>query len=291
MDYPAATSISAWLLGEHHDSETPFKLTDDHETPTFYQTLAGVTHCKISKLTTTGEQNENNLFQNAVSQWKRKISLSLRKRIGFYMGIPPTDGLMLRRSVHSFLRHCLNPLSPASWMLLTRTGTATLTLRKWHVGFLRLLVVLLWKGKNVRRKCSLSLSLSLKETLWLISFIWKCLVCFKIFDQDKDGLLSRADVFHMVQVMKSVMQENLSEPPSDHVILCLTKEDAVFVDEIFEKVKGESMTLVEYLQFSLSSQLSEQFLTLIYQVSLKMAGFFLLQNYNFITCFCIAVFW
>lgn len=70
----------------------------------------------------------------------------------------------------------------------------------------------------------------------------------------------------MVEVMKSVMKENSSYTPSSDVISILTRNDAAIVEDVFEKVKGESMTLVEYLEFSLSSQLPEQFLCLIYQV-------------------------
>lgn len=51
-----STSISSWLIGSDNyaPSVVPltngfgsngFQLSDDHETPTFYQTLAGVTHC------------------------------------------------------------------------------------------------------------------------------------------------------------------------------------------------------------------------------------------------------
>ena len=39
-----ATSLSRWLLSE----PCSVSLSNEHETPTFYQTLAGVTHCKIS---------------------------------------------------------------------------------------------------------------------------------------------------------------------------------------------------------------------------------------------------
>lgn len=39
-----ATSLSRWLLSE----PCSVSLSNEHETPTFYQTLAGVTHCKFS---------------------------------------------------------------------------------------------------------------------------------------------------------------------------------------------------------------------------------------------------
>lgn len=62
LDNREATSISSWLLGpgpgssliaQDKDKEknwggNGFQLSDDHETPTFYQTLAGVTHRKSS---------------------------------------------------------------------------------------------------------------------------------------------------------------------------------------------------------------------------------------------------
>lgn len=39
---PDATIISKWLLLE----SASLSLSGEHDTPTFYQTLAGVTHCK-----------------------------------------------------------------------------------------------------------------------------------------------------------------------------------------------------------------------------------------------------
>lgn len=91
-------------------------------------------------------------------------------------------------------------------------------------------------------------------------------VCFKIFDEDKDGVLSRTEVTQMVAVMKLVMHENLPDNPTDEVVFTLIKEDSKIVDDIFEKLRGSTMTVVEYLEWSLTSQLPEQFLALIYQV-------------------------
>ena len=41
--HPDACIVSKWLLTE----PISFSLSSDTETPTFYQTLAGVTHCKL----------------------------------------------------------------------------------------------------------------------------------------------------------------------------------------------------------------------------------------------------
>lgn len=41
--HPDATSLSRWLLSE----SCTVPLSNELETPTFYQTLAGVTHCKL----------------------------------------------------------------------------------------------------------------------------------------------------------------------------------------------------------------------------------------------------
>ena len=48
MLFPSATSMTRWLLQEEHN----VTLSNDLETPTFYQTLAGVTHreWKIQKI-------------------------------------------------------------------------------------------------------------------------------------------------------------------------------------------------------------------------------------------------
>lgn len=100
-------------------------------------------------------------------------------------------------------------------------------------------------------------------------------VCFKIFDQDKDGLLSLSEVRHMIKVMKLVMQENLSDSPSDDVILMLTKDDEEILEEVFTiAVSGEGLSLEEYLVWSLSNRLPEQFLALIYQVKIPYLSLF-----------------
>lgn len=41
-EYPDATSLSRWLLCE----PCTVTISNELETPTFYQTLAGVTHCE-----------------------------------------------------------------------------------------------------------------------------------------------------------------------------------------------------------------------------------------------------
>ena len=41
--HPDATIITKWLLME----QSAISLSNDMETPTFYQTLAGVTHCEL----------------------------------------------------------------------------------------------------------------------------------------------------------------------------------------------------------------------------------------------------
>jgi hypothetical protein len=92
-------------------------------------------------------------------------------------------------------------------------------------------------------------------------------VCFKIFDQDKDALLSRTELEKMVAVMKFVLVENLADNPKDDVIAVLTREDVFIVDDILKCATSiGGLTLEEYLVWSLSNPLPEVFLTLIYQV-------------------------
>ena len=43
LSFPSATSMTRWLLQEQNN----VTLSNDLETPTFYQTLAGVTHRKL----------------------------------------------------------------------------------------------------------------------------------------------------------------------------------------------------------------------------------------------------
>jgi hypothetical protein len=71
----------------------------------------------------------------------------------------------------------------------------------------------------------------------------------------------------MVSVMKSVLVENLPENPKDDLILVLTKDDRIIVDEMIKSATSIiGMILEEYLVWSLSNPLPEVFLTLIYQV-------------------------
>lgn len=112
----------------------------------------------------------------------------------------------------------------------------------------------------------------------MLFFLHTNIVCFKIFDQDKDALLSPAELLGMVAVMKSVLVETLSDNPKEEIIAILTKDDDIIVGEILSSAlasavnsnsKSDGITLEEYLVWSLSNPLPEVFLTLIYQVSRK----------------------
>jgi len=94
-------------------------------------------------------------------------------------------------------------------------------------------------------------------------------VCFKIFDLDKDGLLSLEEVEKMIRVMKSVLLETLPDNKKDEVVAAIFRDDCTYLNEIKNTVASPSgMTLEEYLVWSLSNPpLPDQFLTLIYQVN------------------------
>lgn len=67
--------------------------------------------------------------------------------------------------------------------------------------------------------------------------------------------------------MKSVLRENLPENPKEDLIIVLTKDDRLIVEELLKSaISLNGITLEEYLVWSLSSPLPEVFLTLIYQV-------------------------
>lgn len=77
----------------------------------------------------------------------------------------------------------------------------------------------------------------------------------------------------MIEVMKSVMMEALTDTnPKEEFISAINKSTSSYIDEmrsipgISERANGGIMTLEEYLVWSLSNPLPEQFLTLIYQV-------------------------
>lgn len=116
---------------------------------------------------------------------------------------------------------------------------------------------------------------------------------FKIFDGDKDGLLSVKELEGMVAVMKSVLLESYNQSQGqshrshygsqslhsspdqmrEDVISILTKEDGQIVQEILKSATTTDtsngrggISLEEYLVWSLSNPLPEVFLTLIYQV-------------------------
>lgn len=81
--HPDATEMTKWLLMEH----MTVSLSDDTDTPTFYQTLAGVTHCKFKHCpllvheiyTSVHEYAQNSIFFNRYLVEETDIS-ELEKR-------------------------------------------------------------------------------------------------------------------------------------------------------------------------------------------------------------------
>lgn len=92
-----------------------------------------------------------------------------------------------------------------------------------------------------------------------------------MFDQDKDGLLNKEELRKMLSVMKLVLEENtMNDGDKEDILSCvLSIDDESLVQEVLSQSSSpmEGMTLEEYLVWSLSNPLPEQFLLLIYQVS------------------------
>lgn len=209
-----AMSLTRWLLSE----KSSVTLSNELETPTFYQTLAGVTHLQETDI------------------------IDLEKRY---------------------------------WVLKTQSRTGRLDLETLVPLISPPLPVLLCEGIFNAFDENRDGHIDFKEMACGISACCRGPVterqkfCFKIFDQDRDGILSEEEVRQMVKALLLVKHESryLTEVEPMHILsdeevseVCqeiLTSHDA--------KMPG-SLTLDEYLVWTVGQSLPLELLNLLFQI-------------------------
>ncbi|XP_071030491.1 ubiquitin carboxyl-terminal hydrolase 32-like [Oncorhynchus clarkii lewisi] len=204
-----AFTFSRWLLS----SGVCVTLTDDSDTPTFYQTLAGVTHLEESDI---------------IDLEKRYWLLKAQSRTGrfdletFVALVSPT----IHTSLSEGLFHAFDEN------------------RDNHIDF---------------KEISCGLSACCRGPL-----AERQKFCFKVFDVDHDGLLSRKEITEMVGALLEVWKDNRIDllPEAD------TNVHAVVEDILKEHdtTKQGHLTLEDYQIWSVKSAFANEFLNLLFQV-------------------------
>uniref|UniRef100_A0A673YSY8 Ubiquitin carboxyl-terminal hydrolase 32 n=1 Tax=Salmo trutta TaxID=8032 RepID=A0A673YSY8_SALTR len=194
-----AFTFSRWLLS----SGVCVTLTDDSDTPTFYQTLAGVTHLEESDI---------------IDLEKRYWLLKAQSRTGRFdletfvpLVSPPIHASLSEGLFHAFDEN-----------------------RDNHIDF---------------KEISCGLSACCRGPL-----AERQKFCFKVFDVDHDGLLSREEITEMVGALLEVWKDNRTDP------LPMLKLEFCFV------FKKGHLTLEDYQIWSVMSALANEFLNLLFQV-------------------------
>ncbi|CAN0056591.1 unnamed protein product [Lampetra planeri] len=201
--------LSRWLLA----STVSVTLTDDSDTPTFYQTLAGVTHLEESDI---------------IDLEKRYWLLKAQSRTGHF-------------DLETFAPLVSPPLPPS---LTEGIFNAFDENRDNHIDF---------------KEISCGLSACCRGPL-----AERQKFCFKVFDRDRDGLLSWLELHHMVEALLTVWCGNRTE-------LCpeMNMETAAVVNAILQMHdtnQEKSLSLEDYQIWSVTSTLAHEFLTLLFQV-------------------------
>lgn len=204
-----AFTFSRWLLS----GGVCVTLTDDSDTPTFYQTLAGVTHLEESDI---------------IDLEKRYWLLKAQSRTGRFdletfvpLVSPPIHASLSEGLFHAFDEN-----------------------RDNHIDF---------------KEISCGLSACCRGPV-----AERQKFCFKVFDVDRDGLLSRDELHEMVVALLEVWKDNrtdtlpeLQSPVSDIVESILKMHDTT---------KMGHLTLEDYQIWSVKSALANEFLNLLFQV-------------------------
>uniref|UniRef100_A0A8C9W4D6 Ubiquitin carboxyl-terminal hydrolase 32 n=1 Tax=Scleropages formosus TaxID=113540 RepID=A0A8C9W4D6_SCLFO len=204
-----AFTFSRWLLS----GGVCVTLTDDSDTPTFYQTLAGVTHLEESDI---------------IDLEKRYWLLKAQSRTGRFdletfvpLVSPPIHASLSEGLFHAFDEN-----------------------RDNHIDF---------------KEISCGLSACCRGPV-----AERQKFCFKVFDVDRDGILSRGEIQEMVIALLEVWKDNRTDSlPELHANV------SDIVDEILkmhDNTKMGHLTLEDYQIWSVKSALANEFLNLLFQV-------------------------
>ncbi|XP_063220318.1 ubiquitin carboxyl-terminal hydrolase 32 isoform X2 [Bacillus rossius redtenbacheri] len=211
LEHPDATLLSRWFLSE----PCMVTLSNDLEAPTFYQTLAGVTHL-----------NETDIIE-------------LEKQYWILKGQSCTGKLDLETLVPLISPPIPTSVCPGVFGAFDENCDCHIDFKEMACG-----ISAACRGPLTERQK----------------------FCFKVFDTDRDGVLSEAELRHMIDVLLFVHHENrtadeLAEEPCGQV------DVTTIVSEIREKTVGDGgVTVQEYLIWTVANPLSVDFLNLIFQV-------------------------
>ncbi|XP_067866457.1 ubiquitin carboxyl-terminal hydrolase 32 isoform X2 [Heterodontus francisci] len=204
-----AFTFARWLLS----GGVCVTLTDDSDTPTFYQTLAGVTHLEESDI---------------IDLEKRYWLLKAQSRTG-------------RFDLETFVPLVSPPIHPS---LSEGLFSAFDENRDNHIDF---------------KEISCGLSACCRGPL-----AERQKFCFKVFDTDQDGALSRTELEEMIVALLEVWKDNRTDNiPELHM------GTADIVNHILKKhdtTKMGHLTLEDYQIWSVKSALASEFLNLLFQI-------------------------
>ncbi|KAK4322970.1 hypothetical protein Pmani_006294 [Petrolisthes manimaculis] len=213
-EYADATTVTRWLLAE----PCHVSLSNDLETPTFYQTLAGVTHLE------------------------EKDILELEKRYWYLKGSSPTG----RLDPDTLVPMISPPLPP---LLARGVFNAFDENRDNHIDFKEM-------ACGISAACRGPLTERQK-------------FCFKIFDRDRDGKLSREELTAMVQALLLLREEEREEIVDDVCVGVSGEEVQSLVQELLAHHDPQAtgfVTQEEYLMWTLHNPLASALLDIIFQV-------------------------
>ncbi|XP_062328553.1 ubiquitin carboxyl-terminal hydrolase 32 isoform X2 [Osmerus eperlanus] len=204
-----AFTFSRWLLS----GGVCVTLTDDSDTPTFYQTLAGVTHLEESDI---------------IDLEKRYWLLKAQSRTGRFdletfvpLVSPPIHTSLSEGLFHAFDEN-----------------------RDNHIDF-----------KEI--SCGLSACCRGPEAE-------RQKFCFKVFDVDRDGVLSQDELHEMVVALLEVWKDNRTDTLTE---LHMNVWDIVEgILKTHDTTKMGHLTLEDYQIWSVKSALANEFLNLLFQV-------------------------
>ncbi|KAF4012049.1 hypothetical protein G4228_004148 [Cervus hanglu yarkandensis] len=203
-----AFTFSRWLLS----GGVYVTLTDDSDTPTFYQTLAGVTHLEESDI---------------IDLEKRYWLLKAQSRTG-------------RFDLETFGPLVSPPIRPS---LSEGLFNAFDENRDNHIDF---------------KEISCGLSACCRGPL-----AERQKFCFKVFDVDRDGVLSRVELRNMVVALLEVWKDNRTDDiPELHMDLCDIVEGIL---NAHDTTKMGHLTLEDYQIWSVKNVLANEFLNLLFQ--------------------------
>ncbi|XP_051534431.1 ubiquitin carboxyl-terminal hydrolase 32-like isoform X1 [Myxocyprinus asiaticus] len=204
-----AFTFSRWLLS----GGVCVTLTDDSDTPTFYQTLAGVTHLEESDI---------------IDLEKRYWLLKAQSRTGRFdletfvpLVSPPIHASLSEGLFHAFDEN-----------------------RDNHIDF---------------KEISCGLSACCRGPV-----AERQKFCFKVFDVDRDGVLSRDEIHEMVVALLEVWKDNRTDtlPEFDSSVSDIVED----ILKMHDTTKQGHLTLEDYQIWSVKSALANEFLNLLFQV-------------------------